>query len=30
MSTDRRGRFEVPGRCLLTEDVGWRYLVGVY
>ena len=23
MSTDRRGRLEVPGGCLLTEEVGW-------
>ena len=30
MSTDRRGRLEVRGGCLLTEEVGWRYLVDVY
>ena len=30
MSTDRRGRLEVPGGCILTEEVGWRYLVDVY
>ena len=23
MSTDRRGRLEVPGGCLLTGEVGW-------
>ena len=30
MSTDRRGRLEVPGRCLLTGEVGKRYLVDVF
>ena len=40
MSTDSRGRLEVPGGylltvvvpggCLLTEMVSWRYLVDVY
>ena len=30
MSTDRRGRLDVSGGCLLTEEVGWRNLVGVY
>ena len=30
MSTDRRGRLEVPGGCILTEEVGWRYIADVY
>ena len=30
MSTDSRGKLDVPGGCLLTEEVGWRYLLGVY
>ena len=30
MSTDSRGRLEVPGGCLLTEEIGRRYLVDVY
>ena len=29
MSTDRRGRLEVPGGRLLPEEVSWRYLVDV-
>ena len=23
MSTDSRGKLDVPGGCLLTEEVGW-------
>ena len=30
MSTDSIGRLEVPGGCLLTDEVGWMYLVDVY
>ena len=30
VSTDSRGKSDVPGVCLLTEVVYWRYLVGVY
>ena len=30
MSTDRRGRLEVPGGCLLTDEVGWKYMMDVY
>ena len=29
MSTDRRCRLEVPGGCLLTEEVGLMYLADV-
>ena len=30
MSTARRGKLEVPGGCLLTAEVGWRYLVDIF
>ena len=30
MSTDSIDRLEVSGGCLLTVEVGWRYVVDVY